>query len=104
MNRKKTLSSWVPGFLRDRFVFALAVAGGLSCHSPSLEAVKPDQVVLDDLLQVNAKVCTSAAADAVFPVKVMFIVDTSDSMSVTDRNGTRATAVVSVLQRFQGNP
>jgi uncharacterized protein YegL len=75
-----------------------------ACQSPALEAVRPQAVSYDDLLQVNADVCTQPAADSLFPVKVLFIVDTSDSMSVTDRQALRAQAVANAMQRFSGNP
>src|SRR4051812_3185188 len=75
-----------------------------ACHSPNLEAVRPERVAMDDLLQINATICTEPAADAQFPVKVVFIVDTSRSMVVTDGAAVRATAVTQVLQRFAGNP
>jgi len=61
-------------------------------------------VSLDDLMQVNATVCTQAAADSLFPVKVLFIVDTSNSMIATDVMGYRSSAVLNAMQRFSGNP
>ena len=38
---------------------------------------------------LTGDVCLSPDTDAVFPVKVLFLVDTSDSMSVTDRQDYR---------------
>lgn len=76
----------------------------VSCQTPGLEAVRPQTVTQDDLLQVNAEVCTQPASDSLFPVKVLFVVDTSDSMSVTDRQGLRAQAVTNAMLRFAGNP
>ncbi len=61
-------------------------------------------VVYDDELRVTGEVCASAPEDTVFPVKVLFVVDTSDSMSVTDRGGVRAQAVAKVMQRYAGQP
>ena len=65
---------------------------------------KPGPAALDDRLRVTAHVCTEPAIDDFFPVKMLFLVDTSDSMSVTDRGGVRAQAVVDVLKRYTGNP
>ncbi|MCC6809081.1 MAG: VWA domain-containing protein [Deltaproteobacteria bacterium] len=87
-----------------RFIFLCITVFVLRCSSPGLEAVRPQQVTLDDLLQVNVDVCTQPAADALFPVKVLFVVDTSNSMIATDPQALRATAVSNAMQRFAGNP
>jgi hypothetical protein len=60
--------------------------------------------LFDDELRLTGDVCLSPDTDAVFPVKVLFLVDTSDSMSVTDRQGYRAQAVDSVLDSYRDNP
>jgi uncharacterized protein YegL len=77
----------------------------LSCTDSGLEPARGDAgQVFDDELRLTGEVCLSPDTDAVFPVKVLFVVDTSDSMSVTDRSGNRAKAVRTVLQRYQDNP
>jgi von Willebrand factor type A domain/Bacterial TSP3 repeat len=81
-----------------------ALASQVACRSPGLEAVRPQQVTLDDLMQVNIDVCTQPASDALFPVKILFILDMSDSMSVVDRDGFRGQATLNAIQRFSGNP
>ena len=86
---------------------ATLLATGLlaACTDASLEPLQTSgPAIADDKLAVTAHVCTSAAVDDFFPVKMLFLVDTSDSMSVTDRGGTRAQAVVEVLNRYAGNP
>jgi len=77
----------------------------LSCTDSGLEPGRGDAgIVFDDELRLTGDVCLSPDTDQVFPVKVLFVVDTSDSMSVTDRSMNRAKAVRAVLQRYQANP
>ena len=77
----------------------------LSCTDSGLEPSRTaGGLVFDNELRLTGEVCLSPDTDAVFPVKVLFVVDTSDSMSVTDRSMNRAKAVRAVLQRYQDNP
>jgi len=62
----------------------------VSCTDVGLQpAVGQGAAVYDDELHLTGEVCLSPDTDAVFPVKVLFLVDTSDSMSVTDRDMKR---------------
>ncbi len=92
--------------LRPVVSTVLAAAGLVAaCSDTGLQPFQPDAgAALDDKLEIKAKVCTSKPADVSFPVKILFVVDTSDSMSVTDRAGLRAQAVVQVLNRYAGSP
>jgi hypothetical protein len=77
----------------------------LSCTDSGLEPARTaGGTVYDDELRLTGEICLSPDTDAVFPVKVLFVVDTSDSMSVTDRSHKRSDAVTAVLQRYQANP
>lgn len=77
----------------------------VSCTDVGLQpAVGQGAAVYDDELHLTGEVCLSPDTDAVFPVKVLFLVDTSDSMSVTDRDMKRKDAVNAVLTRYQDNP
>ena len=88
-----------------RIAGALLALLVVSCTESGLQPVQPPgPAVLDDRLQIDARVCTSPAVDDFFPVKILFLVDTSDSMSVTDRGATRAKAITDVLARYAGNP
>lgn len=78
---------------------------GLGCTDSGLEPVRLNSAqVFDDELRISGEVCLTPPSDAAFPVKVLFVVDTSDSMSVTDRNAMRNVAVSKVLQRYQAYP
>ena len=81
------------------------LAAALSCTDSGLEPARGDAgLYYDDELRLTGEACLSPDTDAVFPVKVLFVVDTSDSMSVTDRSWKRADAVQAVLERYQANP
>ena len=75
------------------------------CTDSGLEpARKGPDLIFDNELRVTADICLTPAADAQFPVKILFVVDTSDSMSVTDRSMNRAKAINKVLQRYRAHP
>jgi uncharacterized protein YegL len=78
---------------------------GAGCTDAGLEPARTGPgLVFDDELRLSGEVCLTPAADASFPVKVLFLVDTSDSMSVTDRDATRRIAVSKVLERYRAQP
>jgi hypothetical protein len=73
---------------------------------PIMNQVKP---AVDDLLEIRGSVCTSDPTEAVFPVKIMLIVDCSGSMQFTDPASNaaapgRQAAVRKVVDRFKNNP
>jgi hypothetical protein len=87
-------------------VIAVLVAFGFGagCTDANLQPRAADPISIDNELQVEGEFCPSPPTDALFPVKVLFLVDTSDSMSVTDRGQLRAQAVSKVLQHYAGYP
>ena len=83
----------------------LSLATSFSCTDSGLEPARGAPATFyDDELRLTGDVCLSPDTDAVFPVKVLFLVDTSDSMSVTDRQGYRTQAVDAVLDSYKDNP
>jgi hypothetical protein len=89
---------------------ALAVRFGLllflaACSDAGLEPVQLEESeVFDDKLELKGRVCTDPPANELFPVKIMFIVDTSYSEQVTDPTQQRVEAVLQVIDRYAGNP
>jgi hypothetical protein len=77
---------------------------GAACTDAKLQPKAADVPSIDDELTLEGELCPSPPADALFPVKVLFLVDTSLSMSVTDRGQMRAQAVSKVMQRYAGYP
>jgi len=92
---------------RRRWAAALLVAAcgaWAGCGNTPLQRVPPPVKSLDNELEIRGEVCASPPADAVFPVKILFLVDVSGSMIVTDPAGVRAQAVTDVIQKYQGFP
>ncbi len=63
----------------------LALAA-LACTDAELRRPVPEVVesVYDNKLSVSGKFCTTDPYDVVFPLKIMFVIDTSQSMNVSD--------------------
>lgn len=55
-----------------------------ACTDADLEALPTPIPFRDDKLQLRGQVCTTPPESKAFPVRVMFIVDSSQSMDVTD--------------------
>jgi hypothetical protein len=95
--------------LRHGWAVALALGVGAAsfagaCANPPLQKVQSDLNPLDNELEIRGSVCASPPADAVFPVKILFLVDVSGSLIVTDPADVRVQAVTSVIQKYQGLP
>jgi hypothetical protein len=60
---------------------AMAVIG---CTEADLEKIPPEVVERDDSLTVDGQLCTRKPETLVFPLRVLFVVDSSVSMEVTD--------------------
>lgn len=94
-------------------VLVLAGAGG--CSDAALSARPPDQPIPhDNKLTLYSELCLDTPAEVVFPVKVVFVIDTSTSMEISDPvdpmqpdptlSTGRARAVRTVLERFRDQP
>lgn len=59
---------------------------------------------VDNKLAVQSSFCTEDPNELKFPVKILFVVDTSQSMIRTDPIGQRLTAVNDVVTAFIGDP
>lgn len=64
---------------------ALGVAlGAPACTEAGLEEIPPPKIFKDDKLKVSGSICTKEPESKVFPLRVLFIVDASESMEITD--------------------
>jgi len=55
-----------------------------ACSEARLEPIPPEPVYRDDKLEVSGEICTREPETLTFPLRVLFIVDSSVSMDVTD--------------------
>jgi hypothetical protein len=73
----------------------------LSCSESYLyQPIAHDVPTLDRSVTVKGHFCTDSANDVVRPIKIIVAMDTSLSMNVSDPDGTRATALVDLLNSF----
>ncbi len=75
-----------------------------SCGNPPLVRPPPPVDVTNNELELEGTVCPTPPSDAVFPVKILFLVDTSGSLVVTDPADVRGTAISQVIKKYQGLP
>jgi hypothetical protein len=93
-----------------RFTFAAFATLLAACSQASLYPTEPQPKVYDDRLTVQGQFCTEAPSPTEFPVRILFIVDISQSMNVTDPEpptcatsvcfSRRASAVEEVLNTY----
>ena len=77
----------------------LALAAG--CSDVTLESVVAPPPVLDDKLTVSGAFCTDPPVATEFPVRVLFIVDVSQSMNITDPAPMTCTQMACFTRRGQ---
>lgn len=81
-----------------RFAAVAALVGAAACTDAQLQPVpEPEQPPADNKLVVNGEFCTTSPDDLKFPVKVLFMIDTSSSMETTDPLAARVDAIIDVV-------
>jgi hypothetical protein len=98
------LSGAVRRHALEACLLVASLAASASCAQTPLEKVPPPVITVDDQLALQGEVCSSAPLDAVFPVKILLLMDVSGSMVVTDPAKVRVQAVDSILNKYQGLP
>ncbi|HEV8321586.1 MAG TPA: VWA domain-containing protein [Myxococcota bacterium] len=96
--------------LASRLLRPVALLGALAsslpfaaCSRADLQpAVPPPPPGVDNLLEVDGRVCTEIPDDVVFPLKILLIMDTSGSMQCTDDSMYRVMAAQELVDRFGG--
>jgi hypothetical protein len=82
---------------------SLAVSG--ACTSSYLYDERVQDILpVDRSVVVDGHFCTYGANDVIEPIKILFVLDASQSMSVTDPDGTRALATVQLLNSLPQDP
>lgn len=101
--------------LTPRALPLLLLLGALGCSDAQLSARPPEKPVpRDNKLTVTTELCLDTPAEVQFPVKVLFVIDTSTSMEISDPANPmepdptlstgRARAVRQVIDRFRDQP
>lgn len=62
----------------------LVLATDLSCTEAKLEPIPPPPVFRDDKIEIQGNLCTQPPETLVFPLRVLFVIDSSISMDVSD--------------------
>ncbi len=70
-----------------------------ACSDVELSRYEPNVTT-----EVRGVFCTENPQELVFPVKILFIIDTSGSMAFTDPEAQRAQAVGEVINEYNDNP
>ena len=97
MSRRRPSTLWAP--------VALGVAAAVACTDSYLfDDRRTDQIPVDRAVTVQGELCTPGANDVVRPIKILIAMDASQSMAVTDPNGTRATATVQLMDSLPQDP
>ncbi|MBS2026809.1 MAG: VWA domain-containing protein [Deltaproteobacteria bacterium] len=78
-----------------RSLFALTFVGAVfasaaGCTDTKVEPLAANGVAIDDRLTIHGTVCTRAPDPDGFPVKVVFVIDKSGSMCITDPPGSQS--------------
>jgi hypothetical protein len=65
---------------------------------------REDQVPRDRTLTIEGSFCTPSPNEVVRPIKILIAMDASQSMNITDPNGSRALAAVDLLDNLPQEP
>ncbi len=88
-------------------VLLLALLGlpFINCTDSGLQQIPEDEPeFVDNLLNIHGEYCTSPSEDMEFPVKILVVMDQSDSLQCTDEAMARRTAVQQLVADVRGNP
>ncbi|HJL39821.1 MAG TPA: VWA domain-containing protein [Myxococcales bacterium LLY-WYZ-16_1] len=90
------------GRLRAGVLFGLSALGCTEVDLFRTEGL--GQQPLDNKLAIRSRFCAADPTTLEFPTKILFVVDTSQSMIQTDPNGRRLLAVQEVVDAFIDDP
>lgn len=84
--------------------FMVAALTGACTNTYIYDLRRDDQLPRDRTLTLEGEFCTPSPNEVVRPIKIVIAMDASQSMRVTDPNGTRAQAVVDLLDALPQEP
>ncbi len=86
-------------------ILLLGVVVGLGCSEARLiQGMEEEQEAPDHFLQILGEYCTEPSGDVTFPVKVLFIVDQSNSLQCLDSENRRFDALQSAVDDIIASP
>ncbi len=98
----KDLMKFAP---RALFVLSLSLAAAQGCTDAYLyDPNAGKHGAVDRAISVRGQLCTDSPTDLKRPLKILFAMDTSGSMSNSDPLGTRATAMVNLIDALPQVP
>ena len=84
---------------------AFVIALGCGCSEARLQAGQPDdEEAIDNLLRIQGEYCTEPSGDVTFPVKVIFVVDQSNSLQCLDSENRRFEALQAAVNDIRNIP
>jgi hypothetical protein len=87
--------------IRVGLATALSVAVFASCTDTYLyDQRREDQLPRDRTVAIEGEFCTPSTREVIRPLKILIAMDASQSMRVSDPNGSRATATVELLDNL----
>jgi len=84
VRRRRRRGRAVRGGVLQAMTIVTLSALGAACSEAEFQRVEPTPTFLDDKVAVEGALCTRSPESLVFPLRVLFVVDASESMRVTD--------------------
>ncbi len=92
-------------FARLKAAVAGAALAVLSCTDTYLEDPRNQaEVPADRTVAIEGSFCTPSPAEVVRPIKILVMMDASQSMAATDPNGVRAQALIDLMNYLPQDP
>ncbi|MFL5321548.1 MAG: VWA domain-containing protein [Myxococcaceae bacterium] len=90
-------------FLCAAIAFVVGLAAACS-DSYLYDERREDQLPVDRTFAIEGRFCSLGTNDVVRPIKILVAMDASQSMSVTDPDGTRAKALIDLIDALPADP
>lgn len=82
----------------------LIVVLGTCTNSYLYDERRTDQLPLDRSMAMEGRFCTIGTNEVVRPIKILMVMDASQSMRVSDPDGARARAMINLIQNLPNDP
>ena len=83
----------------------VALAALVACTNAYLyDERRDDELPVDRAVALEGRFCTVGTNEVLRPIKILVAMDASQSMKVTDPDGTRATALIELIENLPNEP